>query len=350
MHIDTLRPLDLDAATADDLGALHNRCCAVDAPHQLAETGETLRLRLVHGFDGEGTERLLVARDDDGRTLGFAELEMPTRENRGLIWFNGYVDPPLRRRGVGTALVRAITDVSAEVGRDLLMSAAWVGSAGVGFLHHHGLEQASVAAKRRLYPRTLPRPGDDALLAQARAASPAYDLRHYVGPLPDDLVEQMVDTAAAINDAPLDDLELEDDDITAARLSAYDRAQAAQQHRLYRVVAFGPDGAPAAHTVVAVDGLRPHYADQHDTTVRRGHRGHRLGLRLKLEMLQWLREAEPQLTHVDTWNAESNRHMIAVNDAIGCTVVGREVEMQRRNPGGRASVRRAAAGASSVPG
>ena len=38
-------------------------------------------------------------------------------------------------------------------------------------------------------------------------------------------------------------------------------------------------------------------------------------------MLQWLREAEPGLTTIDTWNAVSNSHMIAVNNAIGCRVV-----------------------------
>jgi hypothetical protein len=61
-----------------------------------------------------------------------------------------------------------------------------------------------------------------------------------------------------------------------------------------------------------------------------GHRGHKLGLRLKIAMLKRLIEVEPQVRQVDTWNAESNSHMIAVNDAIGCAVVGRAVEMQRR--------------------
>ncbi|HEX2176252.1 MAG TPA: GNAT family N-acetyltransferase [Nocardioidaceae bacterium] len=329
MQIQTVRTADLDVDAAEELAALHNRANAVDAPHELVETAETMLLRLVHGWDGEGAERLLVARDDGGRALGFVELEMPMRENRGLIWFSGHVDPPARRQGVGSAMMRAVTQVCGEVGRDLLMSGAWEDSPGVAFLRHHGLEQASVAAKRRLYPHLLPRPGDEELLDAAREASAGYRLLRLVGPLPETLVEQMVATAAAINDAPLDNLELEDDNITADRLRRYDATQATLHHRLYRVVALDADGTPAAHTVVAVDGLRPYHAEQHDTTVRREHRGHRLGLRLKLEMLAWLREAEPQLTQADTWNQASNVHMIAVNDALGCVVVGREVELQR---------------------
>ena len=55
----------------------------------------------------------------------------------------------------------------------------------------------------------------------------------------------------------------------------------------------------------------------------RAHRGHRLGLLLKAEMLRWLAEAEPQVTSIDTWNAESNDHMIAVNERLRYRALGR---------------------------
>ena len=61
----------------------------------------------------------------------------------------------------------------------------------------------------------------------------------------------------------------------------------------------------------------------------KAHRGHRLGLLLKAGMLLWLAEAEPQLATVDTWNAESNDHMIAVNEALGYRVMGRELQFQK---------------------
>jgi GNAT superfamily N-acetyltransferase len=330
MQISTVRPAALDADTADELAGLCNRAAAVDAPHMPEETGEILRARLLHGWDGEGAVSVLLARAGDGRLLGMAGLEMPEQENRGLIWFNLVVEPEVRRHGVGSALLDAVTGVSAEVGRGLLMTGTWHSSPGVTFLKQHGFEQASIAAQRRLYPQQLPREPDAALLEQARAASADYDIVRLFGPLPEDMLEAVLPMAEQINDAPLDDLELEDDNFTVGRLRRYDAAQVAQQQRLYRVLALDPaDGSPAAHSVVAVDGRRPFHGEQHDTTVRREHRGHRLGLRLKLEMLAWLREAEPQLRQIDTWNQESNVHMIAVNDAIGCIAVGRELEFQR---------------------
>ena len=40
-------------------------------------------------------------------------------------------------------------------------------------------------------------------------------------------------------------------------------------------------------------------------------------------MMRWLAEQEPQIEAIDTWNAESNDHMIAVNERLGYRVVGR---------------------------
>lgn len=61
----------------------------------------------------------------------------------------------------------------------------------------------------------------------------------------------------------------------------------------------------------------------------RAHRGHRLGVLLKTEMLRWLAETQPQLETIDTWNAQSNDHMIGVNEALGYEILGRTVAYQR---------------------
>ena len=47
-------------------------------------------------------------------------------------------------------------------------------------------------------------------------------------------------------------------------------------------------------------------------------------------MVLWLAEVEPQVETVDTWNAESNAHMIGVNERLGYRVLGREMQFQRR--------------------
>ena len=140
----------------------------------------------------------------------------------------------------------------------------------------------------------------------------------------------MADLTAAINDAPTDDLDIEDEVFSPERVRGYEDAQLAKGHRLYRVFARHREtGDLAGHTVVVVDGERPQLAEQHDTSVIGAHRGHRLGMLLKTDMNLWLRDVEPQLTEISTWNAESNDFMIGVNEAIGYRVMGRELEFQK---------------------
>jgi RimJ/RimL family protein N-acetyltransferase len=62
-----------------------------------------------------------------------------------------------------------------------------------------------------------------------------------------------------------------------------------------------------------------------NTVVTRKHRGHRLGLLVKIAMMEWLATTEPQLERITTWNAEVNEHMIAINEAMGYTVFGQPV-------------------------
>ena len=45
-------------------------------------------------------------------------------------------------------------------------------------------------------------------------------------------------------------------------------------------------------------------------------------------MMRWLGEVEPQLETVDTFNAESNDHMVGVNERLGYRVMGRELQFQ----------------------
>ena len=168
------------------------------------------------------------------------------------------------------------------------------------------------------------------LHAEAMTRASAYELVRQVGRTPDDELEAVAEMSAAINDAPTDDLDIEDEVISPERVRAYEDAQIAKGFALYRVFARHREtGELAGHSVVAIEGDRPELGHQHDTSVVAGHRGHRLGVLLKTEMNLWLRDAQPQLVSIDTWNAESNDHMIEVNDAIGYRIMGRELQFQK---------------------
>jgi hypothetical protein len=58
------------------------------------------------------------------------------------------------------------------------------------------------------------------------------------------------------------------------------------------------------------------------------HRGHRLGTLVKSAML-WMREQESALARLDTWNVESNNHMIGINEQLGYHIVTRAIDDQK---------------------
>ena len=72
-----------------------------------------------------------------------------------------------------------------------------------------------------------------------------------------------------------------------------------------------------------MDPADPGWGFQELTVVARADRGHRLGLLMKVAMLELLAEREPGLARIITGNADANRHMIAINDALGFTVLDR---------------------------
>ena len=63
------------------------------------------------------------------------------------------------------------------------------------------------------------------------------------------------------------------------------------------------------------------------------HRGRRLGLRMKLAMLDWLRLERPDVESVDTWNAPDNAPMITINEALGCRKVAEAIRFTSSGPG-----------------
>jgi hypothetical protein len=58
--------------------------------------------------------------------------------------------------------------------------------------------------------------------------------------------------------------------------------------------------------------------------VLKDHRGHKLGMLLKVANLAHLEREYPGRSSVITWNAEENRFMLDVNEAVGFVPIGHE--------------------------
>lgn len=114
------------------------------------------------------------------------------------------------------------------------------------------------------------------------------------------------------------------------RVRSYNASMASRRQTTYRVLArHVASGAWAGMSLLCVDEFSPTVAFQEDTNVVRSHRGHRLGLLLKCDMIRWITTDRPEITATDTWNATDNHHMIAVNERLGCRVIATNVGYRR---------------------
>jgi len=302
----------------------------VDFPHELPRTVRSLTADIRHGWDGDPPVAA-VARDARGRVVGLLELLFPRRDNTHLGWIDVTVDPLARRRGVGRSLFEAGETRTREEGRTLVMAGCFDLPHSLSFAKALDLEAAMEGVKRRQDVTTLDWGRLDEVAATAARAAEDYELVRLPSELPEDLMPAVVAMVAAINDAPTEGLDLEDEVFSPERVLAFKAAQAAHERRLYQLAArHRGTGVLAGHTVVGVESDSPHYGSQFDTSVLSEHRGHRLGTLLKIGMLRWLAETEPQLRTIDTWNAASNEHMIEVNEILGYQVVATATDFQRR--------------------
>lgn len=330
MDLCWLDPEHLDPAGVGGATALLEAARVVDCPHELTQSVSALSARLRHGWDGDPTLAGL-ARDERGRVIGIVEVSLPSWDNLAMGIVEVTVDPVVRQQGLGRRLYAAGVERVRAAGRTLVFSSSFDHPAGIGFLTEMGLEPGSQEIQRRQDLAALDRDRLTGEYAEAEQRAGGYELLRMPTPTQADRLVDVAALTAAINDAPTDDLDYEDEVHSPERIQAFERSQLAAGRRTYRLVARErSSGALAGHTVVGVEGEHPGFGSQYDTSVLDHHRGHRLGLLLKLGMLLWLVEQEPQLRTLDTWNAASNNHMIAVNELLGYQVVASGTTWQRR--------------------
>jgi RimJ/RimL family protein N-acetyltransferase len=280
---------------------------------------EDFRVWWALGGSGSLVQAWLAA-DDAGEPVGAYVLELPQLENHANAFASIIVAPSRRRRRAGRLLLAHMAGQAAQADRELLMGYTRIGAPGTTFARATGGREGLLEVRRRQdiseeLRRRLP-----ALRAAAQPHASGYGLRSWDGPAPPDLVDGMCAVYTALGDAPHDEA-FEPATFDAARLRAEEERIVARGTRWYSVAAVGQArGEVAAVTQVSVQPGQPEWGWQAITAVTRHHRGHRLGLLVKIAMLELLAEREPALRHVVTYNAEQNEHMVAVNEQLAYRV------------------------------
>ncbi len=285
--------------------------------------------RLAMALDEEGPEGhdCVVARAE-GRVVGIADVELFRRENRHVARIDVRVLPEHRRRGVGTALVESVERRARAAGRTELggmdETPTWDGyvdRAGP-FARHLGFSVALRMVRRRL---TVPLgPGRAAALRRLSTISSAgYSLVTFGDRWPDEYLDDRCELGRRMStDVPVGEQELDEEIWDERRVRAIEAGLAAQNRAKVTTAArHDATGHLIGYTEVVVPLGAPAWSWQHDTLVMSEHRGHGLGLAMKVANVLAVMERHPGVRSISTWNAAENAPMIAVNDEMGFEVV-----------------------------
>ena len=276
---------------------------------------------LRFGWDKTPSEAW-VASADDGAVVGYYHVALPDLENLDRAWGGPVVHPAVRRRGIGRELLRHEGERVAAHGRSLFGAVAAAGSAGDAFAQARGARLDLVEVRRIQYLREIAPGTVAALRASAEKASAGYSLVSWTGDVPNEYRGAIAEVFNAFNDAPRGENkepELWDAERVRERVGLSERLGVVRSYSIAAIA--DTTGEVAAYSQVIVNPEQPTWGLQQLTAVTRPHRGHRLGLLTKTAMLELLASAEPQIERIETGNAATNEHMIAVNDQLGYRVV-----------------------------
>jgi GNAT superfamily N-acetyltransferase len=289
-------------------------------------------------------KRLLLARVD-GSIVGRGVLELPTEDASRTAFVSVEVLPDYREAGIGTAMLERTEAWAMAAGRSILESFVTHGplrggpglqpptgfgavpadAPEVRFALGRGYRLEQVARMSRLDVDTVLGTIRDVLDAAAAHAA-GYVVETASGIPPEEWWDDLALLQRRMStDAPAAGLELDEEDWDADRVlrTARDREDGgrtaltavARDTASGRIVAF-------SELLVPSDARRPVVQDS--TLVLSEHRGHRLGMLVKAANLVFLHDASPASRVVTTFNAEENRPMLDVNEALGFRAVGVE--------------------------
>lgn len=172
-------------------------------------------------------------------------------------------------------------------------------------------------------------PDLDGRHAAALERASAYELERWQGETPAEHRAGMRALHERMSiDAPVAGLAWEPETWDDDRLAEFERSKQEGGRALLTVAARDRATGELAGFTTLILPVSGATARQHDTLVTTPHRGHGLGMLMKLDNLRRLRELRPELVRVVTWNAEENRPMLAVNEASGFLPVAYEAQWQ----------------------
>lgn len=281
--------------------------------------------------DSSGTQEWWLA-VDGSELLGALRLTLREADNTSTAMAEVTVRPAARRRGIGTRLATVAQDRAAESGRTLIVSESPDGGPAEAFARHLGFEAVLSEHRQRLDVTPESIPAWQTLRAEAAEHAQGYRTLLWGDSVPEEHLSDFAYLMARMStDIPLDQMEWQPEHWDGDRIRKQEALYTARRRRAYNAGAVHEEtGRLVAYTTLAYMPATRDNAGQWDTIVDPAHRGHRLGMLIKVDNLLNALRHEPETRSVFTWNALTNTHMNAINAGLGFRPVDRWWEWQLR--------------------
>lgn len=284
--------------------------------------------------DPEHQVTLLSAYDESGGVLGSALVQLPQVDNPRVVHTDISVPPALRRRGTGAALLAEVERRTREAGRSVILVEAFTPPGGESDGSRFGVKRGYAVASTE-HQKVLDLPASEPRWPELRARCAEkqgdYRIVEWGDAVPDGL---MADYAALLtgfmDQIPLGDLDLASSVWTPERIRTHEERIRDIGREDFHAASIAPDGRLCGVTDLRLVRADPRFAQVGITNVLDAHRGHRLGLAMKLAAQRSLRAAYPACELLVTDNAGVNAPMNAVNERLGYRVVEDLLELQKR--------------------
>jgi GNAT superfamily N-acetyltransferase len=302
----------------------------VDHPYAVLRTYPQL-LQMVRRPSPYYRRILLTARDA-GRIVGTADLGLTAEDNLHLADLEVRVLPEARRQGIGRQLHDEVVRRARADGRTTLLGEVNqpLQGASPGYRFATALGYAVVHEQDH---HVLPLPVPASRLDALWSLPDGYEIVTWRDRAPDDVVDAFAAMHTQMGrDAPTGEVDHEPIEITVERIREGERRIAEAYDDFVAVARRRSDGVLGGYTVVHL-AHGADYVVQDDTLVMPDHRGHGLGMALKVTMLRILAAERPERRLVHTWNALENSFMQRINSDLGFRPVEHELEMQRKDDG-----------------
>ncbi|MET8717105.1 GNAT family N-acetyltransferase [Streptomyces sp. NPDC004735] len=231
--------------------------------------------------------------------------------------------PKERRQGIGTALFRRARSLAAEHGRTLLVADVVQALPG-GPARDEGPAAfaaalgATVSDGPEGVHQWLDLDRHDPSAGGVPEVPAGYRLQRWGTVTPDAFAIAVSELGQSLGASPPETWGEGPDAVRTSHVRRYERMRVGRGRRAYHVGAVHEaTGELAGFTSASKTTGNPEHLLQGMTVVASAHRGHGLGLVLKLANLAHVREYEPRVRLIETANADDNRPMIALNEAMG---------------------------------